>query len=56
MLALCVIVLFWIIPSLMTGNSFEKSMKDLIYSIGFLVAVAFIGYIFYKTVLEEDDK
>ncbi len=54
MLGGCALILFWITPSLIDGNSFESSLKELVYSIGFLVIVGVVLYIFYETVVKKD--
>ena len=53
-LLVCGVVLFWITPSLIKGKSFEDSIDDLIYAIGFLVSLGFIGYLFYIFVIRKD--
>lgn len=53
-LLVCGVVIFWITPSLIKGKSFDDSIDDLIYAIGFLVSLAFIGYLFYIFVIKKN--
>lgn len=39
---------------LIKGKSFNDSIDDLIYAIGFLVSLAFIGYLFFIFVIKKN--